>query len=135
MIEFFQQGGLIMVLLNLMGLAMLMIVGERIFSLFIKKDHSEPNLDRRILSLKFLGLASVLLGIYGTVVGYYVAFSVPMEVIEKIEKEYGGIFPIRDVSRVCLSTTIWGLTLSLGALVAWYVFRAKAYRIEHMRVR
>jgi hypothetical protein len=130
MISFFSEGGFFMIPLNLMGLAILILIGERVFSLFIKKDHSEGNLSRRLVSLKFLGRASILVGIIGTLMGYFRAFSVADRVMEK----YEGIFPFWEVSRIAITTTIWGLTIALVSLIGWYVIRAKTMHIEQMRM-
>lgn len=130
MIKFFAEMGLFMFPLNLMGLAILILAGERVFSLYIKKDHSEANLGRRLLSLKFLGVACGLVGVIGTLMGYFQAFSAA----DRIMQKFGGTFPIWEVSRIAMSTTIWGLTLTLLATVAWYVFRAKGARIAQMQL-
>jgi len=130
MIEFFAEGGFFMIPLNLMGLAIVVLAGERAFSLWVKKDHSEANLRRRLLSLKFLGLGCALVGLIGTLVGYMHAFSAADRIIEQL-----GAFPIWEVSRIAFSTTVWGLTLALLALVCWYLVQATAVRIERMRLR
>ncbi len=131
MIRFFAEMGFFMYPLNLMGLAILFLAGERIFSLYIKKDHSKRNLNQRLLSFKFLGTASAIVGVIGTLLGYFHAFSSA----ERISAKFGGTFPIWEVSRIAISTTIWGLTLSLVAAIAWYVFRAKGARISEMHVQ
>ena len=130
MIRFIADGGLFMIPLGLMGLVILLLAGERIFSLFIKRDHSAGNLERRWLSLRFLGQASALTGIIGTLMGYFQAFSAA----DRISAKFGGVFPIWEVSRIALSTTIVGLTLALMTVVLLYVLRAKASRIEGMRL-
>lgn len=43
--------------------------------------------------------------------------------------------PRVEGSRIAISTTIWGVFLALITLVAWYVFSAKAARIEQMRLK
>ena len=40
MIRFIADGGLFMIPLGLMGLVILLLGGERLFSLFVKKDHA-----------------------------------------------------------------------------------------------
>jgi hypothetical protein len=130
MIRFFVEGGFFMIPLNLMGLAILVLAGERIFSLYIKKDHSELNLGRRLLSLRFLGHACALVGVIGTLLGYFQAF----RSADRITAKYGGVFPIWEVSSIAITTTIWGLTLALIALISLYVIRSKVARIEQMRI-
>jgi uncharacterized membrane protein (UPF0136 family) len=131
MLRFFTDMGFFMYPLNLMGLAILFLAGERVFSLYIKKDHSEGNLGRRLLSLKFLAVACTIVGVIGTLLGFFQAFSAA----DRIAAKFGGTFPIWEVSRIAISTTIWGLTLALVAAIAWYAFRAKSTRIAHMRVQ
>lgn len=130
MIRFFVEMGYFMIPLNLMGLAILILAGERVFSLYIKKDHGEHNIHRRLLSFKFLGMACSLVGVIGTLMGYFQAFSSA----DRIKAKFDGVFPIWEVSRIAMSTTIWGLTLALVASIAWYVFSAKAGSIERMRL-
>lgn len=130
MIRFFAEGGLFMIPLNLMGLTILVLAGERIFSLYIKKDHSVANLDRRLLSLRFLGHACALVGVIGTLLGYFQAF----RAADRITEKHGGVFPIWEVSSIAITTTIWGLTLALIALIALYLIRSKISRIEQMRI-
>ena len=130
MLQFFKEMGFFMYLLNFIGLAIVFLVGERTVSLFFKKDHSEENLGRRLLSLKFLGLASVMVGAIATLLGYFQAFSSA----SRIAAKYGGEFPIWKVSRIAISPSIWGLTLALVALFGWYAFRAKGERIQAMRL-
>ncbi len=130
MIRFILDGGLFMIPLGLMGLTILLLAGERIFSLYIKKDHSEANLGRRVISLRFLGQASALTGIIGTLMGYFQAFSVA----DRVAAKFGGTFPIWEVSRIAISTTIVGLTFALVAVVALYLVHAKAAHIQEMRL-
>lgn len=130
MIDFMLSGGFFMLPLNLAGLAIVVLGVERIYSLFVKKDHSATNLRRRLLSLRFLAVACALTGIVGTLVGFYNAFAAADRLLET----YGGQFPIYEVVRIALTTSIWGLTLSLLALVVRYVAEAKASRIEGSRV-
>jgi biopolymer transport protein ExbB/TolQ len=130
MLSFFVGGGIWMIPLSLMGLAILLTAGERLFSVFIKKDHSERNLRRGLLSLRFLGYGAMLTGILGTLLGYFEAFSAADTIIQKT----GGTFPIWVVSKYAITTTIVGLTVALLALVAVYVLRAAAERIHNMRV-
>lgn len=131
MLNFFTDMGLFMYPLNLMGFAILFLAGERIFSLYIKKDHREENLKRRLLSLQFLAFTSIIIGALGSLLGFFQAFSSA----EDISARFGGSFPIWEVSRIAISTTIWGLTLALVAVIAWYVFRSKGDRIADMRIQ
>ena len=126
MIAFMLDGGLFMIPINLAGLAILLLGLERLYSLFIKKDHAQANLGRRLLSLRFLGLLTGLTGVIGTAMGLFQAFSARDRIPEP--------FPIYEVCRIALSTTIWGLTLSLVALIIYYVVKAKAERIREMRL-
>lgn len=127
MLKFLLSGGYFMIPLNLMGLAILVLGGERIFSLYIKRDHSPGNLHKRLLSLRFMAQACALVGIIGTLMGFFEAFSVSQQLEAKF-----GVFPIWDVSRVAITTTIWGMTLALLALLTSYVIRAKVSRIEEL---
>lgn len=131
MLEFMLDGGLFMIPLNAIGLAILILGGERIVSLYLKKDHSPSNLERRLTSFQFLGLAAALVGLIGTLVGYWQAFSQSTAIAAK----HGGVFPIWEVSRIAFTTTIWGLTLALLALCAWYLARTKASRIARLTIR
>jgi hypothetical protein len=130
MVSFIVSGGIWMIPICLMGLAILGIAGERIFSVFLEKDHSPKNLRRGLLSLRFLGLASALTGMIGTLCGYFEAF----EAADRIMQKNGGVFPIWYVSKYAVTTTMVGLTFGLVALVVWYVLSAVADRIEQMRV-
>ena len=73
----------------------------------------------------------MLVGVIGTLMGYFQAFSAA----ERITIKFGGTFPIWEVSRIAISTTIWGLTLALVASIAWYVFRSKGLRIQQMQLK
>lgn len=129
MIEFIASGGFFMIPINLAGIAVLFLGIERIYSLFIKKDHSAGNVRRRLLSLSFLAVVCALTGWVGTLVGFYEAFSAA----EQIAARFGGAFPIYEVSRIALTTSIWGMTLALVAVLFRYVIEAKASRIDEMR--
>jgi len=130
MIEFLLSGGFFMIPINLMGLAIIILAVERFYSLVIKKDHSPPNINRRLLSLKFLGLGTTLIGIIGTLMGFFQAFSAADRVMEK----FNGVFPIYEVSKIAITTTIWGMTMSLVALCTYYLIKAKADRISDMQL-
>ncbi len=129
MLDFLSSGGFFMIPLNVMGLAILILAGERTFSLYIKKDHRAGNLRRRLLSLRFLAQACAMVGVIGTLLGFFHAFSASARL-----EEIHGAFPIWEVSRVAITTTIWGLTLALIALVVSYVVQSKAARIEESSV-
>ena len=130
MIDFLASGGFFMIPINLAGLAILWLGIERIYSLFIKKDHSQENLEKRLLSMSFLATLCVLTGIIGTLVGLHHAFSMAEEITAKM----GGIFPIYDVASIAMTTTIWGMTIALLALVLRFVVQAKVGRIRQMHL-
>ena len=127
MLEILADGGIFMIPINLMGLAVIVLAVERTFSLFVKKDHSPRNIRKRLLSFRFLGLASLLTGFIGTLVGLFEALAAAPGIIEKL-----GSFPTLEVVRVAITTTIWGAVLALLALSAYYLFKAKASRIEEL---
>jgi len=129
MIEFLASGGLFMIPINLAGIAIVFLGIERIYSLFIKKDHSQENLEKRLLSLGFLAVACVMTGVIGTLVGFYQAFSVADQVASKFD----GVFPIFEVTRIAITTSIWGITLAFIAVVVRFIAKAKATRILGMR--
>ncbi|MBN1946605.1 MAG: MotA/TolQ/ExbB proton channel family protein [Bradymonadales bacterium] len=125
MVGFFLDGGLFMIPITLAGIAMLFVAGERIFSLYLKRDHAEGNLHRRLVLLKFLGFSTALLGVLGTLVGFFQAAGAAVGQNRELS--------VYAVTRIALSTAIWGLTLSFLALVAYCMFRAKAESIRGMR--
>lgn len=114
-----------MIAIVMAGFAIVVLGIERGYSLFIKKDHSQANLRKRLLSLRFLGLATALTGVIGTLLGFYDAFGV--------SSEMGAAFPIYQVAKIAMSTTIAGLTMSLLALLATFMVRAWAERIDSLR--
>ena len=125
MLEFMRDGGHFMVLLNLLGVVILILGVERVYSLFLKKDHAPANLGKRLQSLKYMGLASVMLGVIGTGMGLFMAFGA--------QPAMEGPFPIYEVMRISLTTTIWGLTMGLLALSFHFVVAAKSQRIQAMQ--
>lgn len=129
MIEFIAGGGFFMIPINVAGIAVLLLGLERLYSLFIKKDHSEGNLRKRLLSMSFLAVVCALTGVVGTLLGLYEAFSMA----DQIAAKFGGEFPIFEVARIAMTTAIWGMTISLLAVVLRFVIEAKAARIIEMR--
>lgn len=130
MFSLFVGGGLFMIPLGLIAVLLLLLAGERLVSLFVKKDHSARNLQRGILSLQFLGISATLVGVLGTLVGYYEAFAAAPSIMARA----GGTFPIWEVSRFALSPMIVGITLGLLTSIIWFLLRAKAHSIEMLRV-
>ena len=126
MIDFILNGGIFMIPINLAGIAIVVIAIERIYSLFIKRDHGEGNLSRRLTSLKFLGLGCTLIGLLGTLMGLYQAFTV-------VGDRIGVDISMVEVARIALTTSIWGMTLSLIALVAYSTIRLKVEGIRRMQ--
>lgn len=129
MLNFLLSGGFLMIPINLAGVAILLIGGRQVFSLFITKDHGRTNLDRGVLSLGFLALACAVTGVIGTLVGFYQAFSMA----DVIAAKFGGVFPIYEVARIAMTTTIWGTTLALVGLSLRFVIQAKSARIARLR--
>ena len=129
MLQIILDGGFFMIPLNLAGLAILMLFGERLYSLFVKKDHRHENLFRRLDSLRFLGVLTALTGVLGTLVGGYIAFSRSAEIIAR-----HGAFPIYDVAAIALTTAIWGICLTVVAEIGHFVVQAKAKRIDGLRL-
>ena len=126
MLELIAEGGIWMIPLNLAGLAIVLLGVERVYSLYVVKNHARANLHKRLLSLRFLGAAAVLTGIIGTLVGLFQAFSMAGELPEP--------FPIFEVARIAMTTSIWGLSVALLALVLGFVIRAKVEGIDRMRL-
>ncbi len=129
-VQFFQNGGLFMYLLNVAGFIILWLSAERIYSLFIKKDHSAKNLERRTLSFRYLALACFLVGLIGTLLGFTHFFMAMEELAGHYPPEWNGMVPIYAVSRMSLSTTIWGTFLALLAVSVDFLIKAKRSRIE-----
>jgi len=125
MIQFILEGGFFMIPINVAGLVIVVLTVERVYSLFVKKDHSDANLDRRLLSLGFLAVACALTGVLGTAMGFFQAFTVA----DRLPQQ----FPIFEVGRIALTTTILGLTLSLIAVTARFAVQAKASRIRALQ--
>ena len=128
MINFLLDGGFFMIPINLMGLAIIFFGFERIYSLYIKKDHSKINLGKRLLSIKYLGWACTIIGIIGTLVGFFQAFSIAPSFTDKA-------FPIYEVVRIAITTTIWGMTLSFIALTVYFFTKAKVLKIDEMKLQ
>ena len=114
-----------MIPINLAGIAIVVLTIERIWSLFVKKDHAEANLDKRLLSLGFLAVACALTGVLGTAMGFFQAFAVADRLPQP--------FPIFEVGRIALTTTILGLTLSLVAVTVRFAVQAKVSRIRALQ--
>lgn len=130
MVEFLLSGGVFMIPLNLAGLAILVIAIERGYSLLVKRDHSKNNLMRRLLSLRFLAVACALTGGLGTLIGLFQAFGAA----EQIMARHGGQFPLYEVASISMTTSIWGLTLTLLAVTAHFVISAKVQRIQALQL-
>jgi len=124
-LQVIQDGGPFMIAIVMAGFAIVVLGIERGYSLFIKKDHSAGNLKKRLLSLRFLGMATAITGVLGTLLGFYTAFGA--------SKEMGAAFPIYEVAKIAMSTTIAGLTMSLLALLAYFMVQAWAERIGSLR--
>lgn len=129
MIEFLASGGFFMIPINVAGIPIVFLGIERFYSLFIKKDHSQENLEKRLLSLTFLALVCALTGVIGTLVGLYQAFSVA----DQIAARFDGVFPIFEVTKIAMTTSIWGMTLALIAVVVRFIAEAKLARIASVR--
>ncbi|MFC1609604.1 MotA/TolQ/ExbB proton channel family protein [Myxococcota bacterium] len=127
MIQLMLDGGVFMIPINVAGIAIIVLSIERFYSLFIKRDHSTTNLERCLLSLKFLAVACTLTGLLGTAMGFFQAFAAADRI--------GQPFPIFEVARIALTTTIVGMTLSLVAVTIHFVVKAKVSRISAMQVR
>jgi biopolymer transport protein ExbB/TolQ len=127
MIEFFKNGGIPMIVINLLALVLIIFTFERIISLFVKKNFAPDNLTKRLLLIKFVGLATALVGIIGTLLGIYMSCKSSDRIIEN----YGGVFPIYRVISIAFSTTIWGLTISLLAAIVYFVLKASVIKARN----
>ncbi|MHC4663073.1 MAG: MotA/TolQ/ExbB proton channel family protein [Planctomycetota bacterium] len=125
MIEFFINGGIPMIVVNLFALLIALVTVERLHSLYIRKDFSSRNLAKRLMTIKFAGLAAGIVGILGTLLGLYVAFSRADAIIEKT-----GASPIYKVAKIAISTSIWGLTVAFLALIVYFVLKWKVEKLK-----
>jgi hypothetical protein len=125
MLEALLEGGMFMIPLILAALAIVFIGLEGLYSLFVKKDHSVKNLGRRFISLRFLAIATTLTGLIGTLMGFYLAFTAA----ETVDP-----FPVFLAAKIAITPTIVGMTLSLLALVFYFLIEAKVARIREMRL-
>jgi len=125
MLEALSDGGLFMIPLLLAALAIVFIGLEGLYSLFVKKDHSVTNLGRRFVSLRFLAIATTLTGLVGTFMGLYMACAAAGTVEP---------FPVYLAVKIAITPTIVGLTLSLLAVVFYFLLEAKVARIREMRL-
>jgi hypothetical protein len=124
MLDFFANGGIPMMIVNLLGIILIVVAIERYVSLHVRKDHTPQNLRKRIVLVKFLGLASVITGVNGTLIGIYHSFAKADEIIARL-----GEFPVYKVIPIALSTTIWGLTVALLALIIHSILEANSSRL------
>ncbi|TET33654.1 MAG: hypothetical protein E3J72_16260 [Planctomycetota bacterium] len=127
MLEFFVNGGIPMMAINLLAAILVIFTVEPIISLFVKKRLAPYNLTKRLLLIKFIGLATALVGIIGTLIGIYVSFRSADRIIENS----GGAFPIYRVISIAISTTIWGLTISLLAAIVYFSIKAFAIKAKN----
>jgi hypothetical protein len=120
MLDFFANGGIPMMVVNLLGIVLVIVAVERYISLYVKKDYRPENLGRRMLLVKFIGIASAIIGVNGTLIGIYRSFAISDEIIARL-----GEFPIYKVICIAVSTSIWGLTISLLSLIVYSILKAK----------
>jgi biopolymer transport protein ExbB/TolQ len=113
--------------LAILGVVIIAITLERTYSLFLKKDHSRDNLERRLGTLRFLALASPLVGLIGSLLqlAHSLEESAPMppDVLQKM-------IPI--MIGVGVHPLAFGLILALAALTSHFIFAAKTGRIREM---
>ena len=131
MIQLILDGGVWMIPINIVGLAILILGLERIYSLYIKKDHSPANLTKRLLSLKFLALLVALTGILATLTGFHHAFNMDPSTMKEMGED---MFMITS-ARYAVTTSIWGFTLAIFALTFRFIAEAKVSRIREMGAR
>lgn len=130
MLEFFANGGIPMMIVNLLGVILIVVAVERYVSLCVRKDHAPQNLRKRMVLVKFLGLASVITGVNGTLIGIYYSFAKSDEIIARV-----GEFPIYRVISIALSTSIWGLTVALLALIIHSILKAKSSSLADAQIQ
>jgi biopolymer transport protein ExbB/TolQ len=120
MLDFFASGGIPMMIVNLLGVILVIVAVERYISLYARKDHQPENLGKRMVLIKFIGLSSAIVGINGTLIGIHRSCSNADEIIARL-----GEFSVYEVIRIAVSTSIWGLTISLLALIIYSILKAK----------
>ncbi len=128
LLQLLLDGGVWMIPISLAGAVILFFGIERVYSLYIKQDHSQGNLDKRLLSLKFLAVLVALTGIVGTLTGVHNAFMTDPAIIQETGEE---LFMITGM-RYAITTSIWGFTLAIIAVVFRFIAQAKVTRIRSL---
>lgn len=120
MIEFIRMGGVPMYLLVVVTLV---VVGIALLSALRLRGVAAPDraLEARIDGVLFWGAYAALLGVLGTVVGFFQTGGMIQQAGEASSQLiWGGV-------RLALTTSIAGLVIFALALIVWYALRS-AYR-------
>jgi len=118
MVDFFLNGGIPMHILNLFLIILIVVIIERFFSIAVKKNLEKKNLSKRLLLTKFLAVAAVIIGVLGTLLGLYMAFSFP----ERFASDEKLIYRALKIS---FSTSIWGLFIALVSTISFFILKSK----------
>jgi hypothetical protein len=120
MIDFIRMGGVPMYLLIIVTLV---AAGIALRSALHLREVAAPDrtLEQRIDGVLFWGAYAALLGVLGTVVGFFQTGSMLQQAGEASSQLiWGGV-------RLALTTSIAGLVIFAVALIVWYALRS-AYR-------
>ena len=117
--DFIQQGGIFMVPLFLIGIAILVISVKKISDLYLRKGLSNAQLDRGINAIIFWGFFGIILGFFAHFTGLYEA----MVVISQAPQISPRLVAMGYA--VSLTTILAGLFIFMISAILWLVFRAR----------
>ncbi|MGB3466943.1 MAG: MotA/TolQ/ExbB proton channel family protein [Cyclobacteriaceae bacterium] len=120
MFQFLKAGGLSITLP--MTLLLIVAIGVMLKSMMAKSDLPEEKMRTQISYVKYLGILSLTIGLFGQVLGLYNALSA-IEAMGNVAPAmvYGGI-------RVSSISTIYGFSIFLICYTAWLVLKVKTDR-------
>ena len=117
--NFIQQGGIYMVPLLLIGVAILAISVKKISDLYIKKGLSQAQLEKGINAIIFWGFFGIILGFFAHFSGLYNAMVIISQAAEVSPKIVAMGYA------VSLTTILTGLFIFMVSAIFWLVFRAR----------
>lgn len=117
--NFIQQGGIFMVPLLLIGVAILVISAKKISDLYFRKGLTHAQLEKGINAIIFWGFFGIILGLFAHFSGIYtamVAISQAADISPKI---------VAIGYAVSLTTILTGLFIFMISAILWLVFRSR----------
>ncbi|MDN5214363.1 MotA/TolQ/ExbB proton channel family protein [Fulvivirgaceae bacterium BMA12] len=121
--QFLITGGIeFMGLLTLLALVVIGFSVKKVIDLFFRNEMSQPKLEWGLQYIKFFGLMSLVVGVFGQVVGLFEAFRVIVEM--------GDVSPavLAGGLKVSSLTTIYGFSIFIFSYLCWFVLNLKYER-------